>query len=56
MCGIAGIYKLNSSYVKIEELKKMTDIIIHRGPDGDGHWINKNGKIGFGHRRFLRDR
>ena len=28
----------------------MTDIIQHRGPDGEGHWIE--GNIGFGHRRL----
>jgi asparagine synthase (glutamine-hydrolysing) len=52
MCGIAGIYKLNNASVKMEELKKMTDVIIHRGPDGEGHWINESSKVGFGHRRL----
>ena len=31
-------------------LKKMTDSIVHRGPDGEGQWINKN--VGIGHRRL----
>ena len=30
-------------------LKNMTDSIAHRGPDGEGHWIEGNG---FGHRRL----
>jgi len=30
----------------------MTDSITHRGPEGDGFWISKNGRIGFGHRRL----
>ena len=30
----------------------MTDVISHRGPDGEGHWLNTNGNIGFGHRRL----
>ena len=31
-------------------LKGMTDAIAHRGPDGEGHWIEEN--IGLGHRRL----
>ena len=30
----------------------MTDSIAHRGPDGEGFWINKNNFVGFGHRRL----
>jgi asparagine synthase (glutamine-hydrolysing) len=52
MCGIAGIYKFHNQSVHLDELKKMTDIINYRGPDGDGHWINAAGHIGFGHRRL----
>lgn len=52
MCGIAGIYNFHSSSVTIEELKKMSDVIIHRGPDGEGYWISKEANIGFGHRRL----
>ena len=52
MCGIAGIYNLNQSQVSLTNLKKMTDVISHRGPDGEGHWLNTNGNIGFGHRRL----
>lgn len=52
MCGIAGIYKFGSSEILPEELKKMTDAIIHRGPDGEGQWINDKKNIGFGHRRL----
>ena len=51
MCGISGIVNYNSSHhVKISDLKKITDVIAHRGPDGDGFWLNDN--IGFGHRRL----
>ena len=52
MCGIAGIYNLNQSQVSLTNLKKMTDVITHRGPDGEGHWLNANGIVGFGHRRL----
>ncbi len=52
MCGIAGILKFNNGSVSRQELQQMTDVIIHRGPDGEGHWINSEGNIGFGHRRL----
>jgi asparagine synthase (glutamine-hydrolysing) len=52
MCGIAGIISSNPSEISVDRLKKMTDIIAHRGPDGDGQWISSNGKVGLGHRRL----
>ncbi len=52
MCGIAGILSTNSADVTHERLKKMTDIISHRGPDGEGHWISGSGQVGLGHRRL----
>jgi len=33
-------------------LKKMTDAIAHRGPDGEGQWSNSNNSIHLGHRRL----
>ena len=50
MCGIAGIIHKDFSKINYEDLKKMTDIISHRGPDGEGFLVKKN--IGFGHRRL----
>lgn len=50
MCGIAGIFNLSGQPVSVSLLKRMTDIISHRGPDGDGFWIDSS--IGFGHRRL----
>jgi asparagine synthetase B (glutamine-hydrolysing) len=52
MCGIAGIFSLNGNIVNLEKIKCMTDAISHRGPDGEGHWIDGSGKIGLGHRRL----
>lgn len=52
MCGIAGIISNNTNNVSIAILKKMTDAISHRGPDGEGHWINSDCNVGFGHRRL----
>jgi asparagine synthase (glutamine-hydrolysing) len=50
MCGIVGILNLNGEPISINLLKKMTDLISHRGPDSEGFWVNSN--IGFGHRRL----
>lgn len=53
MCGIAGLIGLNNnSLVEKHLLKKMTDVIVHRGPDGEGFWINSASTVGFGHRRL----
>lgn len=51
MCGIAGILS-SSSPVSSDRLKKMTDSIAYRGPDGEGHWINNTAQVGLGHRRL----
>ena len=50
MCGIAGLIHLNGDPVSPVILKKMTDAIAHRGPDGEGQWIE--GNVGIGHRRL----
>jgi len=50
MCGIAGIVDLNGETISPVILQRMTDAIAHRGPDGEGHWIE--GPVGFGHRRL----
>ena len=50
MCGITGFINLNKKPADIQILKSMTDIIAHRGPDGEGHWVQEN--IAIGHRRL----
>lgn len=50
MCGIAGIFNLNGEPVSPVILRKMTDAIAHRGPDGEGFYIDSF--IGLGHRRL----
>lgn len=51
MCGIAGILSYREN-AQLDQVKKMTDKIIHRGPDGEGLWINSNKNIVLGHRRL----
>lgn len=50
MCGIAGIYNFKKAPVSLEVLRAMTESIRHRGPDGDGHWVDSY--VGLGHRRL----
>ena len=50
MCGIAGIFNINQQPVSTQEIKLMIDVLAHRGPDGEGVFINEN--IGLGHRRL----
>jgi asparagine synthase (glutamine-hydrolysing) len=54
MCGLVGALSFNSSDFRIKNsyIKKMRDTMTHRGPNGKGCWINKDRKIGFGHRRL----
>ena len=50
MCGISGIINKNRSAIKFEEIKKINDLISHRGPDGEGFYYGEN--FAFGHRRL----
>lgn len=50
MCGISGLLHFNKEPVSPVIIKKMTDAIAHRGPDGEGHWFE--GGVGLGHRRL----
>ena len=52
MCGIAGIISPDKSVLNYVALKKMADSLAHRGPDGEGLWINKNHRAGLAHRRL----
>lgn len=52
MCGIAGIWSNQRSDSAALDLKRMTDAIVHRGPDGSGHWVSEDGGVALGHRRL----
>jgi len=47
MCGICGIVRKGDNK---DIIQKMNDRIMHRGPDGEGYYID--GDIAFGHRRL----
>jgi asparagine synthase (glutamine-hydrolysing) len=50
MCGISGIINKDMSPVSVDAIKKINDLISHRGPDGDGFFSDLN--FAFGHRRL----
>ncbi|WP_336775421.1 asparagine synthase (glutamine-hydrolyzing) [Paenibacillus sp. MMO-58] len=50
MCGIAGILYFDERTPYRQQLKEMTDVMIHRGPNQSGFWVE--GKIGLGFRRL----
>ncbi len=53
MCGIAGVF--NYGNVKpVDEgiLRSMCHVIAHRGPDGEGLFVDPEVRVGLGHRRL----
>jgi asparagine synthase (glutamine-hydrolysing) len=50
MCGISGIINKNSEPVSYDQIKKINDLIEHRGPDDEGYFFGEN--FAFGHRRL----
>jgi asparagine synthase (glutamine-hydrolysing) len=54
MCGIVGLLHLDGRSVDPAVLTRMTDVLAHRGPDGQDIWLGE--AVGFGHRRLaIRD-
>lgn len=54
MCGVAGALAFSGSRFEITApyLKRMSDAMAHRGPDGAGLWIEPGGRAGLAHRRL----
>jgi asparagine synthase (glutamine-hydrolysing) len=50
MCGIVGVVDLENRAVSRALVKRMTDAIAHRGPDGEGQYVDRS--VGLGHRRL----
>lgn len=55
MCGIVGFWDTKQRNTQ-EQLQHtvtlMRDMIVHRGPDGAGNWVDAPSGIAFGHRRL----
>ena len=52
MCGIAGIVNVDGRPVEQGAIERLTRLLAHRGPDGDGHWFNAERNVAVGHRRL----
>ena len=54
MCGIAGIFSYADSAPSVnrEELLRIRETMIKRGPDGAGLWISPDRRVGLAHRRL----
>ena len=51
MCGICGVVlRDRNAVVSPEVIERMSDSIVHRGPDDSGQYLN--GRVGFGFRRL----
>ncbi|WP_349408349.1 asparagine synthase (glutamine-hydrolyzing) [Pseudalkalibacillus sp. SCS-8] len=50
MCGFVGYvsdHQIEAEDQEIKQLKKMTDVITHRGPDDEGHFYDEHIRFGF---------
>ncbi|MDI2076771.1 asparagine synthase (glutamine-hydrolyzing) [Bradyrhizobium japonicum] len=52
MCGIAGILNIRGNPVDPAEISRLTNLLAHRGPFGEGTWFSANRNLAFGHRRL----
>ncbi|GKT17835.1 asparagine synthase (glutamine-hydrolyzing) [Acidovorax sp. SUPP2522] len=50
MCGIAGYFNTDQYPASAVVIKRMTDAIAHRGPDGEGSYVHE--ALALGHRRL----
>ena len=54
MCGICGAVTTNGSRLDEPALRRMTDVMTHRGPDESGLYLRQGAgmSVGLGHRRL----
>ncbi len=54
MCGIAGVVDTEGRAVPhlARRLELMSELVAHRGPDGDGLWQAEHRRVGLAHRRL----
>src|SRR5512147_2049519 len=50
MCGICGIMNLDAEPIIRETLSRMKQAMLHRGPDGEGEFVDR--EVGLGHPRL----
>lgn len=53
MCGFVGFFNSNDSFeTSSNQIRKMNQALIRRGPDDESYWVSKNKQIYFGFRRL----
>lgn len=54
MCGLAGYYALSERQVSHDQqiVRALAQSLQHRGPDGEGFWIDEAHHVAFAHRRL----
>lgn len=52
MCGIAGLWLHKQAATLGLAVRQMTATLAHRGPDGEGVWVDETAQLGLGHRRL----
>ncbi|MCS7031494.1 MAG: asparagine synthase (glutamine-hydrolyzing) [Gloeomargarita sp. SKYG116] len=52
MCGIAGLWLHKQAATLALAVRQMTATLAHRGPDGEGVWVDETAQLGLGHRRL----
>ncbi len=54
MCGISGALAFDNGSFRVTErfVACMGDAMAHRGPDGNGVWVDAEQRVGFAHRRL----
>jgi len=50
MCGICGAFDLKGRPVQADLIRRMSNALRHRGPDGEGYYVSEY--VGLGHRRL----
>lgn len=50
MCGICGVINLNNQKIDVQVLKRMNNVLAHRGPDDEGYHTSNN--VGLAMRRL----
>ena len=48
MCGLVGLFAPDRAVVEELDLTSMMDSIVHRGPDGRGHFVSQNRRTQLG--------
>ena len=55
MCGICGVFTADGAAAQPEfavAVDRMTELMIRRGPDAHGTWLDPHGRARFGFRRL----